>query len=173
MKTLLFEKLILETRLSTEEVLERLEGHVVHSEGAIVDAPEGQNAKKPFSGLIEKDSFSIYPLWNRSRFGKPFIVGKIKKGLSRTSIDVKIVLNPLLTSVIIAFTFFAGLTLWYVGIPDLKLLTDDYQAWPLFLAGLFYTVLLAYLVVGYIKDAKFSKQKLLEILEASMGKMKA
>lgn len=162
-KVLPFEKHYLRTRLSKEQVIERLQ-ESIEPEKSFGFGSFNFSYTKPYVGKIYGDTFEIKRAINYRNSFLPLIKGVVNSEIGRTKINIT--LKP--HDFVIAF-----MTIWFGGVTigcvatTYVMLTDDFNP---FLVIPFAMLLFGIaLVVGAFKtESSKSKKDLLTLLEAEI-----
>lgn len=162
-KVLPFEKHILRTRLSKEQVIEKLK-ESVEPEKSFGFGSINFSYTKPYVGRINGETFEIKRAINYRNSFLPLIKGVVNSDIGRTKIDIS--MKP--HDFVIAFMaiWFGGVTIGCIA-TTYVMLTDDFN--PFLLIPFAMLLFGIALVVGAFKtESSKSKKDLLTILEAEI-----
>jgi hypothetical protein len=150
-----YERIKISTRLSSQEVLKRLEKVVQPNR------PWGiyQRGAKPYEGKIEGIQFEVSRTITSRNLGLPIIKGHIDSEANGCSIYVTIRLQDISIAVIILFVLFLS---GFTGV--LYILEVD--EFPFLFFGVVYAILFVLSTAGFSFEADKSKEFFRELFEA-------
>jgi hypothetical protein len=164
MKYLPFENYKLTSKLSAEEIKDRLKDKIDPKEDFFTQAYHWSKKMKPYAGYIQNNYFEIYRIMGYRSSFKPIISGTIAPSLSESIIHVK--MKMLGFTYVFISIWFGGLTYAMIMVAQQQISNRKFEPMTLLIVPFF---LLGYALVmwGFKSESIRTKKFLKELLEGN------
>jgi hypothetical protein len=151
-------RIAINSKLSTEEIQQRLSSRIDSSEGIF----NISNASRPFKGKIFENSFEIYHVINRKNSFIPVVKGEISTIDKNSKIDITMKLSPLSLFLLVSFSFY----LLFLIFQTLFINPAKSNNFSGMIMIILFTAAYSLILNAFNKECRFAENYLSELFEA-------
>jgi len=151
-------KITVTSKLSSEEILQRLSSRIDYSEGIF----NISNTSRPFKGKIYDDSFEVNHVVNRKNSFIPIVKGEISTVENHSRIALTMKLSPISLFLLVSFSFY----LLFLIFQTLFINPAKSNNFSGMIMIILFTAAYSLILNAFNKECRFSENYLSELFEA-------